>query len=246
MRYRILSTLPYHKVAWWLDAVHTLLPRRNWLTPLTQRFGVPDLFVVARLLLRAHRYDVVLLNGGERVDLLYAALAAACPWVRTPHVIADAHWQQATGFGHRLQRWLLRASVRLVAQVQPHSSEEVEIYHRAFGIPRQRLHAIPWSTSLLGYRLAGSEGEGDFVLSGGDAFRDYGVLLQAAGPQGLRVKVALHDPPSPALRAAAAPFPSVSLHCDWSHEDFLRQMTACRLFAMPIVPEADPVRPPTR
>ena len=75
------------------------------------------------------------------------------------------------------------------------------------------------------------------MLSGGDAFRDYGVLLQAAGPQGLRVKVALHDPPSPALRAAAAPFPSVSLHCDWSHEDFLRQMTACRLFAMPIVPE---------
>jgi glycosyltransferase involved in cell wall biosynthesis len=235
-RQRVLSTLPYAKVRWWLEAVETMLPRRGLLTPLTARFGMPDPVLVARLLLRAHRYDVVLLNGNERVDLLYAALAAACPWLRTPHVIVDAQWQQASGWSHRLQRWLLRASRRLVVQVQPHSGEEVEIYERAFGVARTRLHAVPWSTSLLGYEFPRVDGDGGFILTGGDAFRDYDVLLQAAGPLGLRVKIALHDPPTPALRAAATPFPHVSLHSDWSHEDFLREMSACRLFVMPLAP----------
>jgi hypothetical protein len=33
----------------------------------------------------------VLLNGGERVDLVYLALAGLAPWIRAPHLIFDAH-----------------------------------------------------------------------------------------------------------------------------------------------------------
>lgn len=231
----ILSTLPYRKVPFWTRVTRTLAPRPNLLSRLTKRAGIPDVFLVFRLLARAHRYDLVLLAGGERADLIYAAVAGLCPWIRTPHVIVDAHWQRAGGTAHKLQKLLLRLARRLVVQVQPHSQEEGPLYQQIFGIPLDRLHAIPWSTSLLGYQLPAPVAEGDFILTGGFSFRDYNLFLEAAGRTGLPVKIGIPKSQVTAEFAArVARHPNITLHTDWSNEQYIHQMAACRVFAMPI------------
>lgn len=234
--FRILSTLPYTKVPFWVKAVDTLAFQwgRGW----SSRFGIPTVKFVLQMLARAPRYDVVLLTGGERRDLVYAAVAGLCPWIRTPHVIVDAHWQQGEGWKHTLQKLLLRLSRRLVVQVQPHSVEEVPLYHRLFGIPLATLRAVPWSTSLIGFddvRPEDTQAEPPFVLTGGLSFRDYGVFLAGAKASGVRIKIGLPKAGvTPEVKALVAQCPNVSLHTSWSNADYVRQMQLCSVFAMPI------------
>ena len=224
-RLRILSTLPFGKVPIWNQCVTTLAAKDGRI----QR--------VLELLRQAPGHDLVLITGGERVDLFYLALAALCPWIHTPHVIVDAHWQKGKGIQHTLQRLLLRVGRRLTAQVQPHSVEEEKIYNQLFGIPRDKLRAIPWSTSLTGHDVAPARAdeEGDFVLTGGFSFRDYGPLFEAIAGADLMLRVGV-----PAgLRTSALEeqwkgVPSIEFHTGWSNAQFIRQMAGCRFFVMPI------------
>lgn len=233
-RFKILSTLPYPKSPFWNRVITTVPSRPNFLTPLTRKAGMPDIFMIFRLLARAHRYQAVLLAGGERADLIYAAMAGLCPWIKTPHVIVDAHWQKSSGVGGKLQRMLLRLANRVLAQVQVHSQEEIAIYHAEFGIPEEKLCAIPWSTALTGYNLPAST-EGDYVLTGGYSFRDYSAFVRAVGELGVptRIGIPAHSVDKH-IRALVAPYPNVRLCTDWSNDDYYRQMCACRVYAMPI------------
>lgn len=232
--HRILSTLPYLKVPFWTRAVSTLQCGKN----LPSIPGIAELLFILQMLWRAPRHDLVLLTGGERRDLVYAAIAGLCPWIRTPHVIVDAHWQKGTGLKHRLQKLLLRLSRRLVKQVQPHSVEEVPLYHRIFDIPLAVLRPIPWSTSLIGHEeIVPSQvlPEESFVLTGGVSFRDYPVFLKAAKMSGLRIKIGLpKSGVTPEIQALVDQCPNVTLHTDWTNADYVRQMQLCRVFAMPI------------
>ena len=74
---RILSTLPFHRYPDWTASVVTLAPRRRPLHSLWRWTDLTDPWLVLRLLWHARRCDAVLLNGGERVDLVYLALAVA-------------------------------------------------------------------------------------------------------------------------------------------------------------------------
>lgn len=233
--FRILSTLPYPKVAFWNRVVTTVPSRPNFMTPLTRKAGIPDPFMIFRLLRRANGFQIVLLTGGERGDLIYAALSAVCPWIRTRNIIVDAHWQKSSGIFGRLQKWLLRIARPKLAQVQPHSVEEIDIYHAAFGIPVERMHAIPWSTSLIGYDIEPVEPAAPVILTGGYSLRDYSVFIPAAAALG--VPVSLGVPAAEvdgSLRELVARHPTVTLHTGWSNADYYRQMARCSVYAMPI------------
>jgi glycosyltransferase involved in cell wall biosynthesis len=231
----MVSTLPYRKVVFWTRVVQELPAKQSVLRYLTGRFGIPDPTLIFRLLRAAPSADLVLLTGGERADLIYAAIASLCPWIHTPHVIVDAHWQRAEGIGHMLQRLLLRLSRRVVRQVQPHSEEEAPIYSALFGIESMRLHAIPWSTSLLGHEVDTAPTDEGFILTGGFSFRDYSVFLPAAAACGYPVRIGIPSSQvTPALRAQIARLKTVSLHTDWTNADYVQQMKRCKVFAMPI------------
>jgi glycosyltransferase involved in cell wall biosynthesis len=238
-RVRVLSTLPFSKVPFWTECVETLPARRNFLSRLTDRVGIPDITLLFRLLARAHRYDLVLLAGGERVDLFYLALAGLLPFLRTRHVIVDAHWQRSRGLAYLLQKLLLRFGRRLTAQVQPHSTEEIPIYHGLFGVPLDKLHAVPWSTSLIGHDVSPARPDepGGFVLTGGLSFRDYETLLAAVDGLDLRVEIGLpNQPAAQRIVERGRGLPNVACHTDWSNAQFIRKMAACRVFALPIEP----------
>ena len=236
-RYRALSTLPYTKSAEWSRCIDTVAPRASFMGRLTSRVGIPDPALILRLLWRANRYDVVLLAGGERADLLYLALAGILPWIRTPHVIVDAHWQKSAGLAGVVQTLLLRMGRRLTRQVQPHSPEEIEIYRRLFAIPEERMRAIPWSTTLTGYDIAVPDVPEDFILTGGYSFRDYDTFLRAVRSLPVRVEIGIPRAyVSSQVFVLATGNPNVSIVSDWDNRQYLNRTAQCRIFAMPISP----------
>ena len=238
-RFRILSTWLLSKVDFWTCVVRTGCPKSNQLSALSTPTVIPHLTLIGRVLAQAQRPDDVMLAGGERSELVYAALAGLCPWIRTPHVILDAHWQKSGGVAGGLQRLLLRLAARLLKEVQPHSSEECQIYEEAFGINRTILRPVPWSTSMLGHEalaLQPVQGAERFVLTGGHSFRDYDLFLRAAGELGVKVKVGIaKDAQSASFARLAERYPNVEVHSNWNNAEYIQQMAACTVFAMPIV-----------
>jgi len=237
---RLLSTLPFEKSALWLNAVETLslkAPSHSWLDRLCSRFGIHDPSLIGRLLRRAGGVDAVLINGGERTDLIYLALAGLMPWIRTPHLIVDAHWQPGASKAHLwIQRTILRMARRLIAEVQVHSDEEIDLYERNFGVRREVLRPLPWSTSLTGYNIRRAAGPGEAIVTGGHSYRDYPQLLESLQGQDWPVLIGL--PASPLAEkviSAASQMPNVRVCTDWTMEQYWQEVANSRLFAMPIV-----------
>ena len=225
-RYRILSTLPYTKIGFWNDCVDTY------------SLGPGFIKYVIGLIKLVPSYDLVLLTGGERFDLIYLAIAGLLPWIKTPHVIADAHWQKADGLLYLLQRAILRCGRRLAAQVQPHSQEEVSLYHKVYGIPLNTLRPVPWSPTLTGHDVspATPEESGDFILTGGKSFRDYDSLFKAIAGLDVRVEVGLPaGPESQKIIEKWKNLSNVVFYTGWKNAQFIRKMAGCRFFVMPIV-----------
>ena len=192
---------------------------------------------VLSLLWHARRCDAVLLNGGERVDLVYLALAGLAPWIRAPHLIVDAHWQSHSGLRGWLQRLLLAMGNRVLHEVQPHSSKEITIYHRQFGIPRHQLRPLPWSTSLAGYRLQRGREGGVALICGGSSYRDYPTLFEAVRRAGLRLDVGLpRSASSEAARQQAADSGLIRIVDDWRFEEYWQAVADARVFAIALTP----------
>lgn len=234
---RILSTLPFTKTPAWRDAVHTLEPRRRLGHRLWARLGITDPLVIPRLLWRARRADVVLLNGGERVDLLYLALAGLSPWIRVPHLIVDAHWQPHRGLTGFIQRWVLRLGRRVLHEAQPHSPEEIGIYVREFGLPVEKIRPLPWSTSLNGYDIEPAAERCSEAVSGGFSYRDYATLFEAIRLCNVPLRVGL--PPSRATDAArrsAADCDRIEIVSTWSFKAYWQAVADARVFVMALTP----------
>lgn len=239
---QLLSTLPFHKISLWTEAVETIaahpIRRPGPIRRLLQRVGVPDPRIVPRLLARAGQADAVLLNGGERADMVYLTLAVFCPWIRAPHLIIDAHWQPGASPLHRFaQRLPLRLARRLLAEVQPHSPEEIPLYETVFGLPRDIVRPLPWSTSLTGYDIRRQVAVGDAIVSGGHSYRDYATLIEAVRGQAWSLWIGL--PPSHVsddVAAMAAGLPNVHIVSHWTYTEYWQAVADSRAFAMPIPP----------
>jgi glycosyltransferase involved in cell wall biosynthesis len=232
----ILSTLPFKGVALWRDNVETLKRRDVSASSLAYRIGLVQPGLILDLLRRAPKADVVLLNGGERVDLIYLALAGLLPWIRTPHVIVDAHWQAKDGILGALQPLLLRLGRRLLAEVQPHSPEEIEILDERFGVPSDRVRPLVWSTSLSGYEDIRPRSTRDrVVVSGGHSYRDYPTLFDGVVRAGLRLRIGLPDSPVTAsTRRLAEEREGIEIVSDWTIRQYWQAVADATVFAMPI------------
>lgn len=236
---RLLSTLPFNKIEIWRKSVDTIAARPNPLSFLTRLIGIPDITVMFRLLWRARRYDVVLLNGGERADLFYLALAGMLPWIRTPHLIVDAHWQVSNFWPARLlQRLVFRLGRRLIAEVQPHSPEEIEQYHRDFGIPEHLIRPLPWSTSLTGYDIVRRTPREDIVVTGGNSYRDYPTLLAAAARFTWPLEIGLPkgSPERRRVKSLVRRHGNSRLVSDWTYHQYWERIANAQVFAMAITP----------
>jgi glycosyltransferase involved in cell wall biosynthesis len=241
---RIVATQGYRSVPLWVRSVHAVTARpvprdagrvRRWFAAR----GIPDPGLIVRLLREASRADAVLLYGGERSDLIYLCIAAWLPWIRAPHLIMDAHWQPAsTPLKRALQRLCLRLGLRLVAEVQVQVEGEVPIYARNFGLPKQLLSPLPWSSSLHGFdahpQIPAPLRRG--IVTGGMSYRDNGTLIEAARRTGVPLTIAI--PPSPEqdeARRHAQGLPDVQVLDAWDDARFWPLVAHARAFALPMV-----------
>lgn len=226
--YKILSTLPYQRVDFWIKNVSTITRNRG-LRELIKFFS--QLFFYNR------NYDIVLLAGGERTDLFYLAIAGLLNICKTPHIVVDAHWQKSKNIAHLLQKIMLILGSRIAVQFQPHSEEEIELYNRNFGIPIEKLKSIPWSTSLIGYNIIPKKG--NFILTGGASFRDYKTFLLAIRELNLPVEIGLPKNYSLPLRNLTKGSHNILIHNSLTTREYYQKMANCRVFALPIEPKLE-------
>jgi glycosyltransferase involved in cell wall biosynthesis len=222
---KILSTLPYKKIKFWNDCVETCK---------TESSSFNRIF---ELLKSAGKYDVVMLTGGEKIDLLYAAIAFFAFWVKTPHIVVDAHWQKKSGFAYAIQKIIIKLSNRLVNQYQPHSVEEIAIYNALFHIPINKLTSIPWSTSLVGHDIEflSTLEKSDRALTGGSSFRDYEALFSAACNLNIDIDVGIKKGKlTDDLQKRWSACSNLHFLTRLSNAEYLKLMAGCKVFLMPI------------
>lgn len=239
-QYKIYSTLPFTETKFFYDHVETAVSGKGWFTRTFERLGVGDPVIIWKLLTNSYRQDLVLLSGGDRGDLIYLAIAGMLPFIRTPHVLVDAHWQPEGGLLNKLQRLLLRLGRRLLVQVQPHTAEESKIQEEYFGVPSTLSHPIPWSSSLIGFDIEATPG--NYIVTGGVSFRDYKTFFDAV--RGLPYPIEIGANPTAMGADAAVDFSGVSdldkssviIHTDLDNRGYYRKVAQSRVFVMPLIP----------
>ena len=233
LKYRkILSTLPYQKSDFWWQSVDSILPS------LPRGAGKLAYFFsaivhISKLLWVVNRYELLLLTGGERRDLFYVAIAGCLPWIHTPHVITDAHWQAKTGLSLWLQKTIFKLGNRLTKQVQPHSDEECYLYSQQFQIPFDKLKAVPWSVSLTGYQL-NPVNNSLMILTGGASFRDYGCFYQAVKDLDLPIEIGLPQWFDCRETQQLSQLNHVNVHHHLNRQQYYEKMAKCNVLAMPM------------
>lgn len=179
-KYKILSTLPYAKFDFWNSCVRTIKinPVHNVGTFQNIKMSLQRILRILNEVL-SRNYDVVLLNGAEKSDLIYLAIFRFFYWKKTPHIIISAEWSvPSSKLKLLLQKTYFAFVKKLVLEIQAYTYEEIGIYSCTFGIPENKFKRIPSSTTLEGYDFSSSDN--GFILAGGSSFRDYETFIEAA------------------------------------------------------------------
>jgi glycosyltransferase involved in cell wall biosynthesis len=194
---------------------------------------------LARLVRDAGRYDAVILDGSVGLKGGYLDLLAAAAIRRRSEgplvVIADCQWELGAS---RADRTAMRLGLRLVDGPEVtycvHSNEEVEIFPRTWGVDPERVAFTPWPYILTEDELVVS-GEQAGVFAGGDSFREYAPLIEAA--RGLPVSVTIatrrHDV------SAGSDLPSNVSVGALSHEEYVDRLQKAPIVVVPLVPTTD-------
>lgn len=218
---RVLSTLDYHKSEFWNDFCSTV--------DVSKESGIKRIVTITLSFFKARgKYDRFFITGGEKTDLVALFILSLFPWINKKFVIVDAHWQKKEGLLGIFQKIILFFSKRIVRQVQVHSAEEAYLYPKIFPIDKNTMKVVPFSTSLMGYKIEPSN-EG-FMLSGGVSFRDYKPLYSIAKELPLPVKLGIPGGGAEGNENLKR----ISVFGDWSNSEYFSQMSKCEIFLMPL------------
>jgi glycosyltransferase involved in cell wall biosynthesis len=164
---RVFSAYPWTRVEW--------TRRADALDLGSSRFRR-----LRRTLLAARKYDVVVLDGFAREDLVAAAVIAR---MRNPPqvLLLDPTWKLD-------ESGLLRVATRAVVSMLdgPHvrygllSRFELESFPKTWGVGRDRVAFVPWHFDLSEDELEAPVTTNGPFFAGGDSLRDYPTLLAAA------------------------------------------------------------------
>ncbi len=231
---KILSTYDFNKIALWTENVEVIKPQiKPPSTKITSRVGITDITIAFRLLRNASKYDILILHGGERVDLFYLMLKRLISFRRRPlHIIREPHWQVSKNLIIRfLQRLVIKSVAGIIDQVQVFSTEQIGICAALFWLPVDRFVAIPYSTSLRGYSF--DIEAGDFLLTEGLSYRDYYPLVKAVSKMNVNLVIAV---PSPEILGDLKINSNIEIRSDLDHLEFYRLMARCKAFVLPLKP----------
>jgi glycosyltransferase involved in cell wall biosynthesis len=169
-------------------------------------------------------------SDGEHVGVPLALLMRA-RGIRTPHLMLGHHL--TTGPKRHLIR-LLRPQAR-INRVLLHSRRQIEVAATELGLPRDRLHFLPYfaDTDFWAPRRAEEEA---FVLSVGREHRDYATLAKACADLPARVFVAAGSLFSPSARhSGPASWPANFETGFLDHVSLRERYARARVVAVPLV-----------
>ncbi len=155
---------------------------------------------VGRVLLRARRYDALVLDGSARSDQVAATLLR----LRRrrggpPLVIADATWKVPPG---AIAARGKLAAMRLIDGERTTfcvlTRVEAERFGATWALRRSRVRFTPWPVTRPPAEAIGGPAENGRVFAGGNSLREYGPLIEAAREIGAGVDIATSSPASPA------------------------------------------------
>jgi glycosyltransferase involved in cell wall biosynthesis len=206
---RIASTLDLR--------AHPPFPTRaDTLRPADWRDTTPrQLLLLLRILqAAAQRRPLILYSSWGRLkpDLIALVLLGVLPArLRPPAVLVGEMWEPTPG-RHRIERGIVRLADRAVDRYLVLSRAEAELLPRSWPVPAEKIRVRPFHFDPAEHGLAPTVAleRGDYVFSGGDSYRDYPQLLEAArrmpDVRFLVVSTVLQDeglPPNVELRRAS-------------------------------------------
>jgi len=213
--------------AWW--------PFVNFIEPPAPR-GIDRLHPFIRPLRHAwkmyrarHDFDIAIVAASARAGSFFCLMQALLPFRTVPVFLYECLWDPSpNALKRRLHAWWLRAVNRVCYGYVIFSEVDRDTYARTFGIPLEKMYAIPYCTTLSNYSL--DVRDGGFVFAGGDSLRDYRQLLTALEGLPYEVFIATNIRDQFAHRAAD---PRVTIR-GTSHEEFRELMATAAIHVVPL------------
>jgi len=229
----VLTDVPGKPGRFWGDHTTLVGPSRPppWLVRLCgRRWGdnLAGMTAALRMFLRRSQCQGVVTDGGAS-GLLFAWLQVLFPRGRKPHVMIDCNWYRTGGrLRDWFKRWRLRLAARSVHRFAVWASHEVDDYHEAFGLPREKLVYVPFHATLADYDY--EVRDDGYLFAGGNYDRDYATLIEAVRPLEVPTWIATTRPEQ--LRGVDVP-PHVRVE-GTTAAGFRQAMAAARLVLVPM------------
>ena len=174
-----LSTLHYAAAPEWARRSRSLGPED------TRRLPLPtELANAARTFLALCGQTPLVLNssaGRLRGELIAAALAGLIPRRRRPTaVLVGEMWQKDPGLRGRLEATIVRLADRAIDRYVVYSSRECTHFPALWGVAPAKVRFVPFFSTVEHLATPPQASSGSYVFSGGNPFRDYAPLLEAA------------------------------------------------------------------
>lgn len=184
--------------------------------------------IAIQLLIRARRFDVVVLDGGP-VGQWYSWVAALNPLSMPPALMVDCLWYRESSWWKRLiKKGLKKLSACSISKFAVWARHEIVDYSVEFGITSDKFIYVPFHITLEDYDFETSDK--GFVFAGGNGDRDYRTLVEAV--RGLDIQVLIGANDKRLFEGIDLPH-NVTVQ-GFSPDDFRRKMASCRIAVVPM------------
>lgn len=194
MSRKILTTYPIPESKKW--QISTVFIDKNpnkfkFIRGIFKKIGINDWWLPLRLFLLRNKFDI-LFTGTEREDAIFALFQTILPGKKIIHIMTCCLWKRERNeFIKIFKKFLIRLMVKSVSLFVVWSQDEIENYHKEFGIPKDKLKFIPHHSTLKNYNF--KIYDGNYIFAGGNSSRDYITLIKAVENFSIKTVIALTD-----------------------------------------------------
>jgi glycosyltransferase involved in cell wall biosynthesis len=172
------TTLPYFSEPRFNAVVEHLWPA--WHSAEVARFGYAVRALVA-ILRAAPRHEVLLIDSIPKISLAACALIGLMPARARPRLILHGSvWKRDPGIAGRIQEKVVQAAHRGITDYVFIASEECTEFFRTWHLTPKPARALPLFPTFGPEHLTLPAPGRGYVFAGGNAHRDYDLLVEAA------------------------------------------------------------------
>ncbi|MCS6841988.1 MAG: glycosyltransferase [Roseiflexus sp.] len=182
--------------------------RSGWATTLDYLMGVPEfaaafeqvrmppwtyatgydlwseIALLRGVLQAAMRYEGLLLYTGRgrfKPEVLAVFFLSFLPRRWRPTIVLNGEaWEPNTGWRAALDRIIVRFADRAISRYALLSNDEQRLFPLVWGIDPSKVRFTPYMYTLTEEELQGCVETGTYIFAGGNSFRDYAPLVEAA------------------------------------------------------------------